>query len=118
MALDKWTNTNIFIFSNGNRVEFEWENCNSYSDIKTVIYNGKKVRSFNGVCKAQAFFNKKDELDGMVIKVKNKFNKCYYIVINNQKTYLRLGGRKCFELIPSLEKDKKERCMTLEELKV
>ena len=102
MALDKWINTDTFIFPNGNKVEFEWEN--SYSDIKTVIYNGKKVRSFNGVCKAQAFFNKKDELDG--------------IVINNQKTYLRLGGRKCFELIPSLEKDKRERSITLEELKV
>ena len=116
MALDKWINTDTFIFPNGNKVEFEWEN--SYSDIKTVIYNGKKVRSFNGVCKAQAFFNKKDELDGIVIKVKNKFNKCYYIVLNNQKTYLRLGGRKCFELIPSLEKDKRERSITLEELKV
>ena len=112
------TFSNEFIFPNGNKVKFECDNCNSQSDVKTVIYNDKKVRSFKGVCKAMNFYNKKDELDGIVIKVKNQFNKNYYIVINSEKTYLRIGARKCFELISSLEKDKKTRVESLEELKI
>ena len=109
---------NEFVFPNGNKMKFECENCNSYSDVKTVYYNDKKVRSFNGVCKAMNFYNKKNELDGCVIKVKNKFNKGYYIVINSEKTFLRIGGRKCFELIPTLQKDKNTRIKELEDLKV
>ena len=112
------TITNEFTFPNGNKIKFECENCNSYSDVKTVIYNDKKVRSFKGVCKAINFYNKKNELDGCVIKVKNQFNVNYYIVVNSEKTFLRIGGRKCFELIPTLEKDKSTRIKELEELKV
>ena len=37
---------------------------------------------------------------------------------NSEKTFLRIGARKCFELIPSLEKDKKNRIESLEELKI
>ena len=73
MALS--TTNNEFTFPNGNKIKFECENCNSYSDVKIVYYNDKKVRSFNGVCKAMNFYNKKGELDGCVIKVKNNFNK-------------------------------------------
>ena len=40
------------------------------------------------------------------------------IVINSEKSFLRIGGRKCFELIPTLEKDKSVRIKELEELKV
>ena len=116
MALS--TINNEFIFPNGNKIKFECENCNSYSDVKTVIYNDKKVRLFKGVCKAINFYNKKNELDGCVIKVKNQFNVNYYIVINSEKIFLRIGGRKCFELIPTLEKDKSTRIKELEELKV
>lgn len=112
------TINNEFTFPNGNKIKFECENCNSYSDVKTVIYNDKKVRSFKGVCKAINFYNKKNELDGCVIKVKNQFNVNYYIVVNSEKTFLRIGGRKCFELIPTLEKDKSTRIKELEELKV
>ena len=112
------TINNEFTFPNGNKIKFECENCNSYSDIKTVIYNDKKVRSFKGVCKAINFYNKKNELDGCVIKVKNQFNVNYYIVVNSEKTFLRIGGRKCFELIPTLQKDKSIRIKELEELKV
>ena len=118
MALTSVDIKNEFIFPNGNKIKFEYENCNSYSDVKTVYYNDKKVRSFNGVCKAMNFYNKKNELDGCVIKVKNKFNKGYYIVINSEKTFLRIGGRKCFELIPTLEKDKKSRVESIENLKI
>jgi hypothetical protein len=116
MALS--TINNEFVFPNGNKIKFECENCNSYSDVKIVYYNDKKVRSFNGVCKAINFYNKKNELDGCVIKVKNNFNKHYYIVVNPEKTFLRIGGRKCFELIPTLEKDKSTRIKELEKLKV
>ena len=112
------TTNNEFTFPNGNKIKFECENCNSYSDVKTVIYNDKKVRSFKGVCKAINFYNKKNELDGCVIKVKNQFNVNYYIVVNSEKTFLRIGGRKCFELIPTLQKDKSTRIKELEELKV
>jgi hypothetical protein len=109
---------NEFIFPNGNKIKFECENCNSYSDIKTVTYNDKKVRSFKGVCKAINFYNKKNELDGCVIKVKNEFNMIYYIVVNSEKTFLRDSAIKCFELISTLEKDKKKRIKELEDLKV
>ena len=116
MALS--TINNEFTFSNGNKIKFECNNCQSYDDVKVVYYNDKKVRSFNGVCKAINFYNKKNELDGCVIKVKNNFNKHYYIVVNSEKTFLRIGGRKCFELIPTLEKDNSTRIKELEELKV
>lgn len=116
MALERFVNSDYFKFSNGNEVEFEWENCSSHSDVKTVIYNKKKVRSFKGKCKAFMFDNKKGELDGIVIKVKNKFGKIYYIVINEQKTYIKFCPIKCFELIPTLEKDKKARINSIENL--
>lgn len=109
---------NEFIFPNGNKIKFECENCNSYSDVKTVIYNDKKVRSFKGVCKAINFYNKKNELDGCVIKVKNEFNMIYYIAVNSEKTFLRDSAIKCFELIPTLQKDKSIRIKELEDLKV
>ena len=109
---------NEFTFLNGNKIKFECNNCQSYDDVKTVLYNDKKVRSFKGVCKAINFYNKKGELDGCVIKVKNQFNVNYYIVVNSEKTFLRIGGRKCFELIPTLQKDKSTRIKELEDLKV
>ena len=109
---------NDFVFPNGNKIKFECENCNSYSDVKTVIYNDKKVRSLKGVCKAINFYNKKGELDGCVIKVKNGFNIIHYIAINSEKTFLRKGIGKCFELIPTLQKDKSTRIKELEKLKV
>lgn len=112
------TMNNEFTFPNGNKIKFECENCNSYSDVKTVIYNDKKVRSFNGVCKAMNFHNKKGELDGCVIKVKNEYNEQYYIIVNSEKTFLRKGISKCFELIPTLQKDKSTRIKELEKLKV
>lgn len=112
------TMNNEFTFPNGNKIKFECNNCQSNDDIKTVIYNDKKVRSFNGVCKAINFYNKKGELDGCVIKVKNGFNMIYYIAINSEKTFLRDSSIKCFELIPTLQKDKSIRIKELEELKV
>ena len=116
MALS--TTNNEFAFPNGNKIKFECNNCQSYDDVKIVYYNDKKVRSFNGVCKAINFCNKKNDLDGCVIKVKNEFNMIYYIAVNSEKTFLRDSAIKCFELIPTLEKDKKKRIKELEELKV
>lgn len=116
MALS--TMNNEFTFPNGNKMKFECENCISFSDVKTVIYNDKKVRSFKGACKAINFYNKKNELDGCVIKVKNEFNMIYYIVVNSEKTFLRDSAIKCFELIPTLQKDKSMRIKELEKLKV
>lgn len=118
MAIEQLNNNNTFKFSNNNKFSFECENCNSYSDVKTVFYNDKKVRSFKGSCKAMNFYNKKGELDGCIIKIKNLFNRVYFIVINAEKTYFRLSSIKCFDLIPTLEKDKKTRCNSLEELKI
>ena len=109
---------NDFVFPNGNKIKFECENCNSYSNVKIVYYNDEKVRSFNGVCKAMNFHNKKGELDGCVIKVKNEFNMIYYIVVNSEKTFSRNSSIKCFELIPTLQKDKSTRIKELEKLKV
>ena len=40
---------NEFTFSNGNKIKFECDNCQSYDDVKVVYYNDKKVRSFKGV---------------------------------------------------------------------
>lgn len=116
MALS--TMNNEFTFPNGNKIKFECKNCNSYSDVKTVIYNDEKVRSLNGVCKVMNFHNKKGELDGCVIKVKNEYNEQYYIIVNSEKTFLRKGIGKCFELIPTLQKDKSTRIKELEKLKV
>ena len=116
--MDLFTMNNEFTFPNENKIKFECNNCQSYDDVKTVIYNDKKVRSFNGVCKAINFYNKKGELDGCVIKVKNNFNKHYYIVINSEKTFVRDSSIKCFELIPTLQKDKSTRIKELEKLKV
>lgn len=118
MAISTINNNNEFTFSNGNKIKFECNNCQSYDEVKVVYYNDKKVRSFKGVCKAINFYSKKGELDGCVIKVKNQFNINYYIIINSEKTFLRIGSRKCFELIPTLEKDKSIRIKELEELKV
>lgn len=112
------TNNNEFIFPNENKIKFECNNGQSYDDVKTVIYNDKKVRSFNGICKATNFYNKKNELDGCVIKVKNEFNMIYYIAVNSEKTFLRDSAIKCFELIPTLQKDKSTRIKELEKLKV
>lgn len=109
---------NEFTFSNGNKIKFECDNCQSYDDMKVVYYNDKKVRSFKGVCKAMNFHNKKGELDGCVIKVKNEYNEQYYIIVNSEKTFLRKGIGKCFELIPTLQKDKSTRIKELEKLKV
>ena len=117
MALS-YNDFNEFVFPNGNKFKFECYNCNSLDDVKTIIYNDKLVCSFDGLCKAKVFFNEKDELDGIVIKVKNKFNVNYYIVINSEKTFLRKSSVKCFELIPTLQKDKNTRIKELEDLKV
>ena len=109
---------NEFTFSNGNKIKFECDNWQSYDDVKVVYYNDKKVRSFKGVCKAINFYNKKGELDGCVIKVKNEYNEQYYIIVNSEKTFLRKGIGKCFELIPTLQKDKSTRIKELEKLKI
>ena len=98
---------NEFTFSNGNKIKFECDNCQSYDDVKVVYYNDKKVRSFKGVCKAMNFYNKK-----------NEYNEQYYIIVNSEKTFLRKGIGKCFELIPTLQKDKSTRIKELEKLKV
>ena len=116
MALS--TIINEFTFPNGNKIKFECDNCQSYDDVKFVYYNDKKVRSFNGICKTINFYNKKNELDGCVIKVKNEYNEQYYIIVNSEKTFLRKGIGKCFELIPTLQKDKSTRIKELEKLKV
>lgn len=109
---------NEFTFPNGNKIKFECNNTQSYDDAKVVYYNDKKVRSFNGICKVMNFYNKKGELDGCVIKVKNEYNEQYYIIVNSEKTFLRKGIGKCFELIPTLQKDKSTRIKELEKLKV
>ena len=116
MALS--TIINEFTFPNGNKIKFECDNCQSYDDVKFVYYNDKKVRSFKGICKAINFYNKKNELDGCVIKVKNEYNEQYYIIVNSEKSFLRKGIGKCFELIPTLQKDKSTRIKELEKLKV
>ena len=103
-----------FTFTNGNKFKLKYEDNGIY----TLIYSDKEVRSFKGLCKAMNFYNKKGELDGCVIKVKNEFNITYYIVVNSEKTFLRDSAIKCFELIPTLEKDKKKRIKEIEELKV
>ena len=112
------TTSNEFIFPNGNKMKFECNSYQYYDDVKTVIYNDERVRSFKGVCKSINFYNKKNELDGCVIKVKDKFNTIYYIAVNSEKTFLRDSAIKCFELIQTLEKDKKKRIKELEDLKV
>lgn len=50
--------------------------------------------------------------------VKNEYNEQYYIIVNSEKTFLRKGIGKCFELIPTLQKDKSTRIKELEKLKV
>ena len=94
---------------------------NHKKDCDGVLYVGelnRKVIIVCEKCKAINFYNKKGELDGCIIKVKNQFNMNYYIVINSEKTFLRDSSIKCFELIPTLQKDKSTRIKELEKLKV
>ena len=64
-------NNNEFIFPNGNKIKFECENCNSFSDVKILNYNDKKVRAFKGVCKAIYFYNKKNKVKTFVFASAN-----------------------------------------------
>ena len=51
-------------------------------------------------------------------KTQQEYNEQYYIIMNSEKTFLRKGIGKCFELIPTLQKDKSTRIKELEKLKV
>jgi hypothetical protein len=117
MALETWTNSNRFKFPNGNEFILEYENCDSYSDVKKLKLNGK-TKSFKGSCKAQAFFNKNNELDGIIVKIKNSFGLIYYIAVNQNKMYFRLSLTKCLELIPTSIREKKKRIQSTKNLKV
>jgi hypothetical protein len=108
---------NNFKFPNGESVVFELGNCNSLLDLKKIHFYGK-TKWFKGSCKAMVFKNKHDDLDGIVLKIKNNFGKIYYLAVNQEKVYLRMSVSKCFELIPTLKKDKSLRIKAVMNLKV
>lgn len=99
---------NVFVFPNGNEFSFEHINSHSFTE-ERIVQLGKFVKQFKGACKAQVFKNKKDEIEGVVIKIKNVFGMIYY---------LGLSADKCFELIPTSKKDRNSRIKSLKELKI
>ena len=85
---------------------------------KIVSYNGKNKYKFNGVGKSIIFKNKKDELDGIIIKFKDHWNRVNHIVITSDIILMRKSSIRCFNLIPTLEKDKKIRIEQVENVKL
>lgn len=100
---------------------FEFKN-NTISTFDTeqnlVSYNGKEIWKLKGLMKSVCFRNKKNELDGVVIKVKDNWWRIFYLVISSEKVCMRKSLIKCFELIPTLEKDKRSRIKKVEGLKL
>lgn len=106
-----------FTFPNNNSVMLDYSNCESLLETKR-LYFGKNIKQFKGSVKAMIFRNKNDDLEGVVFKVKNNFGKVYYLVVNKDKIYFRLSASKCFEVIPTLKKDKRSRIQSIINLKV
>ena len=94
-------------FNNGTITTFDNEQ-------NLVSFNGKDIYKLKGSMKSVSFMNKKNELDGVVIKAKDIWNRVQYIVINENEIYMRKSIIKCFDIIPTLEKDKKDRIERVE----
>ena len=98
-------------FNNGNVATFNTESI-------LIEFNNKPIYKLKGLGKSVEFRNKKNELDGVVIKTKDHWNRSHYIVITEDGCHTRKCIGKCLELIPTLEKDKKERTRKIEEVKI
>ena len=79
-----------------------------------VSFNGKDIYKIKGQMKSISFMNKKNELDGVVIKTKDVWGRIQYIVITPNIQKLRKSPKTCFNIIPTLEKDKKDRIEKME----
>lgn len=100
-----------FEFKNGTIATFDNEQ-------NLVSYNGKDIYKLKGQMKSISFRNKKNELDGVIIKTKDVWGRMQYIVIGENEIYLRKCVGTCLKIIPTLEKDKNTRIKELENLKV
>ena len=98
-------------FSNGTLATFNTEE-------NLISFNGKDRYRIKGLMRSVLFRNKKNELDGVVIKAKDSHSKFHYFAINSEKVCMRRSLSKCFELIPTLEKDKRGRIKKVEDLKL
>lgn len=98
-------------FKNGTIATFDNEQ-------NLVSYNGKDIYKLKGQIKSISFKNKKDELDGVVLKCKDLWGSLHYIAINQTEYRIRKSPIKCLEIIPTLEKDKSKRVCEIEELRV
>lgn len=94
-------------FNNGTITTFDNEQ-------NLVSFKGKDIYKLKGSMKSVSFMNKKNELDGVVIKVKDVWNRVQYIIINENEIHMRKSIIKCFDIIPTLEKDKKDRIERVE----
>ena len=96
-----------FEFNNGTIATYD-------NSERFVSYNGKDKYKFNGVGKSIVFKNKKGELDGVIVKFKDHWNRINHIVITSDVILLRKSSIRCFNLIPTLEKDKATRTKLVE----
>lgn len=100
-----------FEFKNGTIATFDNEQ-------NLVSYNGKDIYKLKGQMKSISFRNKKNKLDGVIIKTKDVWGRMQYIVIGENEIHLRKCVGTCLKIIPTLEKDKNTRIKELENLKV
>ena len=100
-----------FEFKNGTIATFDNEQ-------NLVSYNGKDIYKLKGQMKSISFRNKKNELDGVIIKTKDAWGRMQYIVIGENEIHLRKCVGKCLEIIPTLEKDKSVRTKLVDDLKL
>ena len=100
-----------FDFKNGTIATFDTEQ-------NLVSFNEKDVYKLKGQMKSISFRNKKNELDGVIIKTKDVWGRTKYIVINENEIHLRKCVGTCLKIIPTLEKDKSIRTKMVDDLKL
>ena len=98
-------------FKNGTIATFDNEQ-------NLVSYNGKDIYKLKGQMKSISFRNKKNELDGVIIKIKDVWGRIQCIVINENEIHLRKCVGTCLKIIPTLEKDKNIRTKLVDDLKL
>lgn len=101
------------------RFEFENKNIITFDNEENIVsLNGKNIYRLKGTMKAMPFYNKKNTLDGIIIKARDIWNNIHFIAISSEIRKIRKSPIKCFEIIPTLEKDKSERIEKVENLKL
>ena len=101
------------------RYEFNNKNFATFDTEQNLVsFNGKEIYKLKGQMKSISFRNKKNELDGIIIKTKDVWGRTQYIVINENEIHLRKCVGTCLKIIPTLEKDKNIRTKLVNDLKL